>query len=368
MARDLTMRRCPKCGVPLVAVSMLRWRNSGRITLPYSEVLKMAIINSDVYHTVFSRMEENLGYSIGHLLFEAHRNVSRTSFEDMPRVFPGLGPYLHTDFGKKSAVFIFNMIARLFGLSRCETLDYVPGEWGIARFMNPYHRELMAANVVGAFEFLDGCPYEYELNEYGEQEFIVKVWPSESKPKFSERLEANIISTIPGEVKLPVCRRCRVPYGISERLKWIDGGGCIVDRYTNARMIVSPSYTLTTVVRELAEELGEEVYELLVKAKRDWVVEHIEQMGIADHRGAHTLGEIHEVYRQYLMNLPLYGHGNPVNFKVEASHMEVVVENPFDVHLIAGTIQGLFEALTKEKCDASWETKRENVVAYYVSK
>lgn len=60
----------------------------------------------------------------------------------------------------------------------------------------------------------------------------------------------------------------------------------------------------------------------------------------------------------------LYGQGNPVSLDIDAGYIEVVVENPFNSFILAGTIQCLFEALEKTGSSITWaESKRG--VAYF---
>lgn len=59
--------------------------------------------------------------------------------------------------------------------------------------------------------------------------------------------------------------------------------------------------------------------------------------------------------------LPLHGHGNPVSFKTEGGNIELVVENPYDPFILAGTIKGLYEALEMTESDVSWEEVKHGV-------
>jgi len=44
-----------------------------------------------------------------------------------------------------------------------------------------------------------------------------------------------------------------------------------------------------------------------------------------------------------------------------------MVENPYEVHIIAGTLQGLREALEKSKSSVTWEEKARGSVEYIVT-
>jgi len=52
---------------------------------------------------------------------------------------------------------------------------------------------------------------------------------------------------------------------------------------------------------------------------------------------------------------------------MEDSTVEVKVENPYEVHIIAGTLQGLREALEKSRSAVEWEEVSQGTVLYRVS-
>lgn len=108
-------------------------------------------------------------------------------------------------------------------------------------------------------------------------------------------------------------------------------------------------YMVRTVFREMAREPGEEVNEPLVDAQREWTVEHVGQLGLTEGNGAASPEELEKAYREYLKNMSLCGIGNPATFDMEDASVKVTVENPYEVHIIAGTLHGLREALEKSK-------------------
>ena len=99
-------------------------------------------------------------------------------------------------------------------------------------------------------------------------------------------------------------------------------------------------------LRELAQELGNEVYSLLVSAQRDWTIEHIELLGKT--RAMKGM-ELKEALRSYLEDLPIFGYGNPVSLKAAGPEIEIVIENPFNEDFLAGILQGLYQEYSGRK-------------------
>jgi len=253
------------------------------------------------------------------------------------------------------------------GQCHSETLAYKPGQYGIARIRNPFNFGLMAANVVGAFETLEGVPFKHSWEEESSDAYIIRVEPTGERPEIAERMNLAYAPMFPGNLSHTRCPRCKVPLALSSHLKWMENEGTILDTRTGARVVMLDGYMVTTVFREMVQELGEEVNDLLVDAQREWTVDHVAQLGLMEVAGAVSDEELEKSYKEYLKNMPLYGIGNPVAFSMEDSSIKVMVENPYEVHIIAGTLQGLREALEKSKSSVTWEEKARGSVEYIVT-
>jgi hypothetical protein len=131
--------------------------------------------------------------------------------------------------------------------------------------------------------------------------------------------------------------------------------------------VMLDGYMVRTVFREMVQELGDEINDLLVDAQREWTVDHVGQLGLMEVNGATTPQELEKAYREYLKNMSLYGIGNPVTFTMEDTSIRVKVENPYEAHIIAGTLQGLREALEKSKSSVEWTELDHGSVEYTVS-
>jgi hypothetical protein len=248
-----------------------------------------------------------------------------------------------------------------------ETIEYVPGKYGVARIRNPFNMGLMAANVVGAFEVLEGIPFVSTWEEESKDSFLIRIEAAVEKPEIAERMKLEFSEVLPGNLHFERCPRCKVPWAIANSLKWIESQGTIMDTRTGARVIFLDAYMVTTVLREMASELGDEIYDLVVEAQRDWMADHVAELGLSGGSGPLSSSELGAGYRDYLEMLPLYGYGNPVSFNMSEGTVRVVVENPYEPSILAGTFQGLFEALEKRKSSVSWEKPRRGAVSFTIA-
>lgn len=364
--KGFTMRRCRECGIPRVVSFFIKWSDNGTIVQSFRKDFRVVILHHGFIDNLFSSIETKLGLSIEHLAFEAQRNASKVTFEGISGKIPGARFGARFKFARPIAVELFHRVAVFTGMCRSWTVEYVPGKRGRAVIKNPFNMGLMAANVVGAFEVLEGIPFEQTWEEESRNTYIISIRATGEKPEFAERMELAFAPLLPGSLDYNRCSRCKAPKSISTTLKWIDSEGMIVDTRTGARVIVLDGYVVTTVLRELAAELGDEIYDLVVEAQRDWTVDNVGALGLSSGNGPLSEAEFIEAYESYLELLPLYGYGNPVSFKLTDGMIQVVVENPYEASILAGTLQGLYKGLEKAASQVSWEESGESTVTFTV--
>lgn len=366
MARKLTDYRCRECGFPRVISLLLRWNDNGTITQRFSlREFRVVFFHVGFLEGLFANVEERLGLSIEHLAFEAQRNASRAVFEVFYSRMPGGHLVRKFRAGKRMTVESFNKVAGMTGMCHSATLKYEPGEVGVARMKNPFNPHLMAANVVGAFEFLEDCPFDYSWEEEGRDSYVITVTPAPGKADVSERLEVELTPPVSGDVVFNRCPRCKVPRALSH-LSWDEAEGIILDTRTGTRVMMSDGYMVTTVFRELSRELGEEVDRVLVDAQKDWTRRHVGEIGLTAGEGTLAGDELLAAYRSYLGGLPIYGQGNPVGLEQLDPGIAIEVRNPYDMYILAGTLQGLYEALEKKQGAVEWEQKGAGSVGYLI--
>lgn len=361
-----SLMRCRTCGFPRLVSLFVRWNDNGTITQLMQKNFRVVILHFGFIDNLFANIEARLGVSIEHIAFEAQRNASKAVFEAIYDRVPGSRPFVRKfNFAKRLGVEQFNKVATITGQCFSETLEYFPYEKGKARIKNPFNLNLMAANVVGAFEILEGLPYTHSWTEEGKDSYIISIEREREKPEISERMSVEFQEILPGNRKFERCPRCKAPSALTY-LKWLENEGVILDTRTGARVVILDGYMVNTVFREMSKELGAEVDQLLVDAQREWTLEHVEQLGLTKGVGLEEAGKLETSYRAYIDTMPLYGQGNPVSFEMGDSGIRVVVENPYEPYILAGTLQGLYEALQKRESRVDWEKLRPGAIAYTV--
>jgi len=367
MARERQLMRCRECGFPRIVSFFIKWQDNGTITQMMRHDFRVVVLHFGFLDNLFSNIEAKLGISIEHIAFEAQRNASKATFAAFYDRIPAAAFFTRPGFVKRMGVEGFNKVGKITGQCHSETLEYKPGRYGVARIRNPFNFGLMAANVVGAFETLERVPFKHKWEEESPDNYVIRVEPTGERPEIAERMELEYRRVLPGCLVHDRCPRCKVPRALSSHLKWMENDGIILDTRTGSRVVMLDGYMVTTVFREMVSELGEEVNDLLVDAQREWTVDHVGQLGLAEADVPLPPAELEKAYREYLKNMPLYGLGNPVLFEMEDSSVRVKVENPYEVHIIGGTLQGLREALEKSPGAVEWKELSPGSVLYTVT-
>ncbi len=357
----MRLLRC-RCGAPLWFSRSIRWNDNGTISQLFQRRSRVVIVESDIFNEVFSRIEEKMGVSIGHLVFEAQRDAAREVIDTL------LGrPPLHLlrrGACRHLSVRFFCRLASATGQAYAEVLEYRPGVRGEAIIRNPYNRELMAAIVLGAFESLEGRPYSHSWKKVAGDD-VIHIEPAAVKPEVSERMRVELPPFKVDGHPLAKCGICGFPRELSY-LEWHEEEGKIIDVRRNVRMTFLDGYTPGVVFRELEKELGEDIYPLIVQAQKETTLRHLQDLGLAG--GTVIRGEEERTsrYCRVLEPLPLWGQGCPKELRHEPGRLEVVVENPYSNPLLAGHMAAVFEAVEGGAAEVKWEKLDASTTRFHV--
>jgi hypothetical protein len=359
----MTMKRCRECGFPYWLSKLIHWNENGTITMAVNPDYRVVIIESDFLSNLFARIEEGLGLSISHLVFEAQRNASVHTIASQLDRFP----YLLGRWGpnRRMVVKLFCRLSCWLGQAYAKPTMYRPGQNGEAIVRNPYDRELMAAIILGAFEALDRKPYEHAWKvEDGED--VISVRAVETRPEISQRLELVYPELKPGHFHMPRCRSCGAPRELSY-LRWNEEKGTILDNRRNTRLVFLDGYVPTSVFRELEKELGDSIYPLIIQAEKDYTRRRMLELGMAG-TGSIMLPrrERESIYENALATLPPHGQGNPVDYNYGYDGLTVTVENPYNEHLLAGQMAALFEVAEGKEAEVEWHSPDPSSIVFTV--
>ncbi len=351
-------RRCKECGFPVRFAHWLRWENNGTIVQRTSPNFRVVIMESNFLEDLFGRIEKNLGISVRHIVFEAQKSGAKGYISNM--LNGPLGKLLSIPKAKGLVVGQFHALGILGGSAYSETVDYRPGEYGVALIRNPYSKDLMAAMVEGAFEAMEKKPYGHTWSERGE-DLLLRVEATREQESLSERMYLVFPPAHPGNIQFARCKRCNVPLDL-RYLKWYENEGIILDTRRDKRVNFLDGYVPPTVFREFRKELGDTVVPIIIDAQREYFLEYIRELELLKL----ARGDLHNMYHILLDTLPVFGQGNPVSIVRTDSKLEVTVENPYDELLLAGTLAACYQAVEEVEPEVTFNQQEEGILNFVV--
>jgi len=274
----MPLEKCRKCGFHYIMAKLFSWNDNGTITMRNFPDMRTVIIESVFIDELFSRVEEQMGVSLRHIVFEAQVNASIRAVDTQlsrPLFRQGRkGSFKHIGAWVNSRIPIWS------GMGYTHTLFYEPGKRYEAVVANPFNKELLAAIILGSFISLEKRPFIHEWRKVNDHDVLV-LEAAESRPEVAERLDIGFPPARPGSLELERCRSCGTPLALSY-LRWHEEQGVIIDSRRGVRVTFLDGYVPTLVIRELAAEIGEELYPLVIEAEKDYTKAHIHSLGIAD--------------------------------------------------------------------------------------
>ncbi len=337
------VKRCPRCGVPEGVGRAHHWQSNGIITQVKDPDHRMVLSEAGSLDRLFARIEERIGFSIDHIIIEAKALSTRLYWESM---MPGWKRALALRIGFEKMVERLYQQGRVMGYGdiRFEDIHLVNGrpERLSILLKDPYSIPLFIGDFKGVCETVAriSAAVEYERLEDGWFRLIAT--NSGLPVEDPERLGIHYYPLKPGNIAMERCGRCLAPRALSI-MEWDDEAGTILDKSSERRMALFGPGGVNSVFRELEQELGEGVAQMIVEAEKENTLERA--MRSEALMGAEKFREV----------TALRGLGNLVAFDVDGLRLSVRIENPAFPLLATGLTWGLYEiAMRAESSECHW--------------
>jgi hypothetical protein len=354
----MKLYKCKICGFCRQLSTFMNFNDNGTITERLQKDFRAVWIESDFIAEVFKRIENDLGVSVQHVIFEAQKASSKAVINSNLKGIFAAG---RIGYSKNIAINIFCNLAIWTGMGYAEAVVYKPKKYGEAILRNPFNREMMAANIVGAFEGLEKRPYRHTwVNKKGEE--LVLVRPDVSRSDVAERMIIETPKAKPGNRNFERCPGCGVPLGLSG-LDWQEEKGVVMDMRLGVRMVFIDAYLPTLVFKELSREFGDLVYPTVVDAMKNFSLKWL-KVEFLDGAGGEQFENKDRLYAAVLENVALRGQGNPVNISSDDGTLTVTVENPFNEHILAGHLAAMYELGEGRRANVDWSYVDESTIRF----
>lgn len=369
MLKNRLYRKCRVCGTPWLVSRMFKWGNGGAMGLKFHDIKRMVFLNASIYDDLVEGMTEAIGIPIWHVVYESVRSAGLATLEELFRTDRRLGRLKDFRLIRRPIIEFYNLLSALqgYGYSKTKKIAY-RGDEGRALFRSPFNLYFLAGAVVSAFEALDHHPFDYEWEKLGPDEYLLTCSRAEGKPDISESLVQLPPVVMEGDIKLERCPKCGIPMRAAELFEFNINEGIFVNTRSRERYCTFVSTMLPPIFRMLAEELGDEVYDMLVDTHSNWTITHLSRLGVTGIDSILNVKEAEQALREYLIDFPVLGYGNPRYFTLGEESCLITIENPFFTEMLAGTLLGLYKGLYGHEAKIEWEEIGKNMIEYNIKR
>ena len=353
--------RCRECGAPLYSRLFRTWNDDGTVTGRFASGSRVCHIECDEITAVIEGVSERIGYPIDRIVIEGERKAIRRIADNILSTGKGIaGLFGRSWAGAPVALKVTLDVGRTVGHAVPEILEYKRGELLRLKLEHPYCIPLVVGDTWGAFEALHNITVEAHWEE-SDDAVVVELVKVKEGMVWEEplRLQLERMATLPGDAKFDRCPRCGIPREVTETMEWDIEHGMVKNRLTGRREVTIVVESINAVLRELEQELGEEIPGMVQEIVAGYVAGTIDPDEALDLKVAG--------YRAALDPLRARGMGNPVEAEMRDGTLTVVIDNPFSAALLAGRVAGIYQALEGVRAAASWAVHPEGYLVVTVS-
>jgi hypothetical protein len=320
---------------------MHRWRDDGILESRMGGA-RGILVEREVFAGALEHIEGSLGVPIDHIIIDAKRRDAKLYVDDI--VSGPLGAIARLRPFRRLGYLIMIRQAAMIGLARAELLKYRPGKKFIGRTESVYHPILFVGDVCGAFESLEKVRARPIYGRIGEAWFS-ELYVDDTLAK-EDRLGLDKTPEVPARAAFERCPGCGVPLG-TDNFRWDTAQAKIIDRTTGEWIIYINVEGLNTILRELEEELGEDIPRM------------VSRFSFKTYR--RLVKEYPSSYLKDLSFMKLRGFGVPENEAPSRRDLQagLAVRNPFNAPIVAGLVAAV---CGDDGEDFGWETTEPGVL------
>lgn len=321
---------CASCGVPKEISEGSRWENDGTISALRTPGQRSLFYEVEGIDSLFRNIGEIIGLPVNRIIAEGKR---KNTLDFLEGYFSGIMGMLARTIGRRRIYMTIADLGAIFGYGHFEIMDVKRGEYVKIIGRNIYSLPLLMGDLLATFNFTERLPASVLVEEKDGGQIITIRRGEKPEEELSSRLEPVPYAPKPGDIRFEKCASCGAP---TEMKSWDFDleEGVITDNTTGRRMASMGIDQIDAVLRELQEELGEEIITVILQAQRDYTRSDLE---------ADEMGKGHSYLRHFFA---LRGMGNLVSYELDGSRLEASIENARPPLLVAGIMYGIFELLS----------------------
>jgi hypothetical protein len=340
---------CPECGVPSYFTEEHSWLDNGDIVHSRDMERRLVFIESENIDPLLHGIEELIWVSIERIVIACVQENDRMRFALF--VPNGLRERIRNrEMDYRSVLDTFLVISRDMGRGKLEVVDlrYEGDEDDFCTFRisEPFSVPLTCGSRAASIEAILGYAHDVTYEQVSPQTYEITITPARDYEGQQDRMFRDDYHHHSGGVKLDRCPSCGGPRALAA-FTWHQERGVIVDASTQRRMVMTTPFELDPVFQELEEELGETIPSVVVEAQRRYTRDNFySRWNIMDED-------------DFRAQFALRGLGDVREVKARKNGLSLCVDNAVLHLIVAGSMQGAYEAATGATSRIEWELSRD---------
>lgn len=357
------MRKCSDCDFPRKFARFFDWRSDGTIVSTDSTRTRSQItfLEASEVETLFQDLSSTIGIDIDRIFIGAQKNIGKALYANLPVRHMKRVPtnrFLRPQWLARLLVrAIAGDIAGL-GDGRVSLDCYVAGESMVLRFKQPVLVPVMVGSISGIYESVEDM--SVAVAEYGFEgdDLVIRMSHGTSATTEESRLTLEEVSEGHGSLRYDRCLRCGVPREAARTWKWDLDTGIITNMKTSKREVVVAVQSMNAMLRELENELGEDIPKLVYEHQKALSLRKLDEVTAAGPR---------EFIEEKTRTMALRGLGYPSSLEVTDDSVHVEIDNAYNQDLYAAKIAAALEKSTSKPSTITWETRKRDRGVYTIT-
>ena len=342
---------CPECGVSKTFSGEQAWMDNGDIVQTRDHGHRLTFIESDNLDPLFDGISHLIGVSIEPIVIETVRTNMRAYIR---RFVPDevRERVLRKELDPAKIDEAFANMGNPAGYGRYRPVDSRfegdQDDFITVSITEPFSLPMCAASHCGAVEAILGYDHAVTYSQIEPNTWHLVAFPYQQPRAFVDRLHSERYERTSGNLLLERCPSCGCPKGLS-MCEWFLERGVIINRPLQRRMALIGSTELNPIFKELEDELGDTIPQIVVEAQRRFT-----KTGFYSMQDVQTEGD-------FRVQLALRGLGLLRELKINRRGLHMLVENAALPPMIVGMMQGIFEMSFDLDTYVEWEVSRGNL-------
>ena len=348
----IELKTCPECGVPDYVTREHLWLDNGDIVQSRDEGHRVVFFESENIDPLFRKIEQIIGVPVDPIVITAVRREVRNYVSLLiPDEVKGLIRNKVVDVATiaQSLIDVAKMVGH--GCQKIVGYRYEKDEndYYTVTVREPFSLPMQCGTLLGTTEAVAGVENTVTYEKLSEDTYKITTFPCPHPEEMKERLRLRRYRRRPGDRKQERCATCGGPRALGG-YQWHLDRGVILNKASGRRMIITGPNELDVVFKELEQELGETIPNVVVEAQRRFAAD-----------GFYSLGDIEEV-EDFGNRLALRGLGNLRDLQISGKGLRMRLENAVLHLMVVGMLQGVFDASRGVESRVEWELSEQGTL------